>query len=152
VLDDGVADRDAIGAMPSAATRDTQPPGDIGTALWVTVAVVIVSAGVSIALSLAFPQFRYTSIYGLTVAAIVGGFVFRDVRSIDRPEITGSPSMWWAGTTLFLIVALPLYLYRRPQYLWRARHETPWTREQLYDPTNPFVDEPQRQSSSGPLG
>ncbi len=78
---------------------------------------------------------------GFVLLAIVGGAVAADVWSIGRPEITGSAFLWWVGVVLLLIVFLPVYVYRRPKYQWRARHEKQLTRAQQLDPTNPFHDE-----------
>ena len=136
---DGAAWTDQVsdGHVPSTDSLD-EPPGDVARALAALIAVLVVNGTMMSLLLLV--GLRYRLAYDLVAPALAGLAVALDARRIGRSDITGPPALWWAATTVFLGIAIPVYLFRRPVFLWRAsRIEAP-THDQLLDPTNPFAN------------
>jgi len=117
------------------------PAGDVRSAL--AVAVVVLSAIVYLAfalLQIVDPFLLYYPAFVFFVGA-VGVFVFQEVSSLARPDITGAAFWWLSGAVLLPIVFLPLYVYLRRQFAWRAAHEAILSDERLGDLTNPFIED-----------
>lgn len=128
-------------ACPRCARQNAEPPGSGWPALGFTLLALGMNAAISVTISAAGGGDTSLWLSGLVFAAVVASAVAVDVVLIGRPEITGSAFLWWVGVVLLLVVFLPVYVYRRPKYLWRARVEKPLTREEVVDPTNPFAQQ-----------
>ena len=93
-----------------------EPRGDILTAVVGTLGVFILAAILGAASG--------SEWIGFVVLIGVAALVFLDVRNMNNPAVTGSPSGWGLGVALLLIVFLPMYLYKRPILRWKAAQGT----------------------------
>ena len=143
VCDGDSAGHDPLGqpASPSWWHHDGEPSGNpVGASIGFFAALICVSF-VTVALTFVIRDFHYPALYELASAAIIGVVLYVDAKRLGRPEVTGPPSMWWAGAVIAPSIAVGLYIFMRPKFLWRSENERPWSRQELRDPTNPFVQD-----------
>ncbi len=102
-------------------TGTREPRGSVLGA-FLAVLVVLALAFFSIAAMITMSQAGYDAppILGAVVSLIAGIWVLADASKLGGKGVTGSPGLWALGVFLAMLFVLPVYVYMRPKYVWRA--------------------------------
>ena len=85
-----------------------------------TIAWPLLVPGIAMLIQIAFPNFRYAILAGVTVGwfSFTALFVYVTFHAMRNPMLSGSNKSRWMMYLLFCnVVAVPVYWYR---YIWRT--------------------------------